>query len=221
MTRPIEPKTLLESLIPAAFRPAPRSCPDEASLLAPRPRVHDGEQDAVAAHVGSCPRCQASLAALAVPVTSEVPEPMFGAAAGLFTQHPVDLLRLAVRALVDRLDVVELVGAMLQPRPVRGAGVDGRGVSVHRRMGGRDVNAHVSYSQLGGFAIMLDMGADPRPSRPLRVTVWRDDRELASHVAHDGRAMFPSLRPGAYRMHIERHDRDQVLGRIDLDLAAP
>ena len=217
MTRPNEAPIALESVLPAAARPAPRSCPDEATLLNAPLR----ERDAVASHVADCSRCHQVLAALAAPAGPIPGEPLLAAASRIFSEHPVDLLRLAVRALVDRLEVVELVGAVLEPRLVRGSAADGRGLSVHRRIGGRDVNAHVSYSQHGGFAIMLDMGADPRPSRPLRVTVWRDDRELASHVAHDGRAMFPSLRPGAYRMHIERQDRDDVIGRIDLELAAP
>ena len=215
--RPVHSADLTQ-LLRTALRVAPPGCPDVARLQAVDPTHADG----VAAHVAGCPRCRAIAAALDVPDEPLAASPRAAAlrarALRVYRDSPLDLLRLAVRAVAGRLEVLELVGAVLEPRPVRGATPDG--LMVHRQIDDSlAVQAHVGYSPRGGFAILLDMLADPTPEPPLRVTMWRDGRELASDIARGGRAAFSSLRPGRYRMHIGGQGAELV-GRIDLDLEA-
>ena len=204
----------LTRLVQTSHRRAAGRCPS-LSRVAEASRSEDRE--AVAAHAASCPRCGAIVrAAASAAADTAPPAHLVEAARALF--HPVrpHVLRVGLEAIGTSLRVAELVGGCLEPAPVRSAMEDG--VLVERRMGAHTVAAHLSCHEPSRFDILVDVWPDHDDPGPVRLSLYRDGRELASEVARHGRVLLPSVAAGRYRVVLT--DRSGYAGELDLTFQA-
>ena len=205
--------TELDRFLRAALRKSPNRCPEARHLLA----APAHETLALSAHVAGCERC----AAIVVATTAQDPEPHVQSRAdalehrarALFDDVRPGVLRMVVRAIGKTIEVLDLVGEVLEPVPVRSAAKEG--LLVRHRFGDHDVTAHVSCTRPARFGILLDIWADPVPDT-VRFSLFRGERELASEIPRKGRVLFPSVDPGFYRVVVSDHEG--YVGELELTL---
>lgn len=158
--------------------------------------------------------CSAEVLAVAFPDGARAAA-MLGRARALFRTERPGVLRLAVQRLARTLEVLEAIGDVLTPVPVRGDADDG--VLVRHRFGDREVAAHVCAGDGLRFLVTLDL-QPPVDAQPVRVSLFRGHRELMSEVARRGRVTFPELPPGRYRVTLTTGQ--ERFGELDLSFAA-
>lgn len=210
-----------QEALEALARPAPEGCPGIERWL-------DGDRGAtgrLAIHIARCPRCAAIAAALATAPT-DVP-PLSAArelalrrrARAIYRPEQRGVLRLTLRAIGRAIEVLDLVGESLTPVPVRSAAPGEDGVLVRHRFGRHEVTAHVSCPSDARFVIMLDVWGDPSRAAQgaVRLSLFRGERELASEIPRRGRALFPAIGAGHYRVVLS--DEGGYVGELDLTLA--
>jgi len=130
--------------------------------------------------------------------------------------EPPSLATLVVRAIGEVIEVLAGdtgVGQVIAPVAVRGD--LNRGVLFMQQLGERSIAAHIDAREGDRFVMMLDFGVDAA-ARGTRVTLFKDEREVASDALRQGRVLLPELTAG--RWHVEVRDSDGWVGALDLQL---
>jgi len=205
---------LLEA-IRQALQDSPGRCPDLRRLAADTP-----EHWAVASHVAECPRCSAIVTAASTPNVAPPPparwEALQNRAKALFEEPTDSIIRIVVQSMVTTikrsLEVVEVLGDVVEPVPIRNDERDG--LVVRRTFGEHDLTAHLAAEASGRFTLMVDVWSGGEPSDQVRVTLLRDRRELESMLPRQGRVLFGAVSPGTYRVSVAT-PRERI-GAIDI-----
>lgn len=128
--------------------------------------------------------------------------------------EPMSLATLVVRAIGEVIEVLTgEAGKLVQALPVRGSGPGG--VLVRQRLGEREIATHIDVRADDRFVVMLDLGGDAS-ERQTRVSLFKDEREVASEVLRQGRVLLPELSSG--RWYVEVRETDGWVGGLDLVL---
>ena len=219
MTDPLdrdEPSDRVPEIVLAALRSPPRPCPRLERLVAVEAT---SKLLAVAAHVEACPRCShvvraASASAQAAPVHTERWVAMVQRAKTLFEEPTDDLIRIVAKSVRRVLELVEVVGDVLEPVPIRNRKRDG--LVVQRTFDDHQLTAHLAAEADGRVTLMVDVWCGGEPSDDVRVTLLRERRELESMLPRNGRVMFGAVAPGRYRVSVAAQHRR--IGVIDITI---
>lgn len=186
-------------------------CPDVSAL-------QSGASGELADHARVCIRCSEILAAAREPGVTVAEDRIEAAVARLAARIGglPTLLRLVVRAVGERLRVLDLVGQPVAAMPTRAGDLEA--VVVAARREALRVVTHVAATTGGRFSVQVDVTGRAGGDAITRVTLTRSGRELASLEPRHGRLTFGGLRPGAYRILLGHGPR--AVGALDLELEA-
>lgn len=217
---------LFESRVARALRRSPNECPDLVALhaLAWESTGHAPQLEGVGqvAHVAGCQRCRSILIGSLAPAkpVSVGPaarwERLQRRADEIFTAPNDSIMKVVVRAVRGILELVDVVGDLVEPVPVRNE--NGEGLVVRREFGSHELTAHIAQPQPGQFSLTVDLWSDGSPTDELRITLLRERRELNSALPRRGRVSFGVIGPGNYRVSVA--GRRERVGAIDIELEA-
>ena len=204
-------------------------CPDENSLAAYLTgSISDQQRDGLEAHLAECRFCLSEMtAAHESGATANAPQRLVERAMALVAGSKQDgVLDLVVRFVKDSLELVHQAGDWIatmapQPAAVRGAQSPSANglVRVEKEFG--DLKVGVEMERGEGDLCQLSVSvfsADGKPAEAVRVSLMAGEREQASYLARQGRAVFDSITKGNYKLVIFRGGTS--LGIITLSIEA-
>lgn len=206
------------------------SCPDEETLVSfIEGEISQEDSRQLQEHLLACGRCAEALALffLQPKITQRVPSEIIEKVKSLVSQKtPAHILELTLKIKEKFLEILDTSGdiifgneiiplPVLRSRQIRDFGDE---LALVKEIGEMRVNLDIEKREEGLVKIIFTL-SDKNTSlalSDLRVTLFKDDRELESYAVEAGRAAFDKLGLGRFTFQILR--KEQVLGLIKLEL---
>ena len=204
-------------------------CPDEESLATYLTgSISDQQKEKLEKHLAECHFCLSEITAASESgAMAHAPQGLVERAMALVAASKQDgVLDLVVRFVKDSLELVRQSGDWIvpmapQPVAVRGAQSPFASGLVHveKEFGELKVAIEMERgeSDLCQLSVTL-FAADGKPAEGMRVSLIAGEREQASYLARQGRAVFDSITNGNYKLIISRGGAS--LGMITLSVEA-
>jgi hypothetical protein len=207
------------------------ACPDEERLAVYLSgNLSDADRDTVEEHLSRCSFCLSEIAAVnqALQNTHEetVPRLLMERAMRLVASAPRgNVVQLVVRLAKDAVELVSGAGEWIIPVTsqfvaVRGATPHAAGiVQVEKEIDGYKVEVDVEQVETGICQVALTLSSiDGKAADGMRVSLLVGEREQASFLTRQGRAIFAGVPKGDYKLVISR--AGTVVGTINLAIEA-
>lgn len=202
-------------------------CLDEESLAAYlQGDLTDVRRRKIEEHLAACSHCLDELvAAYQAAQQSEVdtvPQPVLQRVIGLIpsTRKQIDVLHLVVRLVRNMLELVSTSGELVPattPAGIRGKS-PGPG-TLHVAKDLHKVRVTVEVERTEGELCQVTVNVTPTAgavAEGLRVSMLSGDREQASYLARQGKAIFERISPGDYLLAVT--EAGNSLGTIELSI---
>lgn len=200
-------------------------CPDEESLAAfVEQKLPESEYGVLCAHLLACETCRdmATVALGETPAGVRVPVEVMRRVIELFPAEK-SAWEVVVRFASDFVEVLKNSGARTQYFAPAAAGARSGSVSkanlvaCSRNVSGIDTELEIERldGEMGELKVNFREGGGI-PSPPVRVTLKKDGKELASYLAAKGAAVFERVPLGMYNISISR--KGVSLGEIALEM---
>lgn len=203
------------------------NCPDEESLAGYLGGTLSAEQrSAVEQHLSGCSFCLDEIAAVNK-ATQEAeldtaPQWLMACAMGLKpAQKAENVFDLAVRLLRNTVELVSTAGEWVipvspQPVAVRGSTSETGILRVEKKISGYRFGIEVERVESGCEVLVSVATADGTPQDGIRLSLMSGDREQASYLTRQGKAVFESVLRGEYKLTISQAGMN--LGTINLEI---